>query len=153
MPVLCREGLGPHWTPSWALTGHALHTKGHPCCHVVTAHGAQIKGNTAKIGVLLMGSKEGATQDVFAAHLGTRLESAEASWSCRQAFVPKSHANAGSNWEGCWRGDTASQSSGCHVLPIPCAEFHPSSSSPRLCCCWDMGMVFLSSSALMSSFV
>lgn len=66
--------------PSWALTGHALSTKGHPCCDVVTAHGAQMKGNTAKTGVLLMGSKEGAAQDGFAAHLGARLESAEARW-------------------------------------------------------------------------
>lgn len=78
MPVLCREGLGPLWTPSRALTGHALDTKGHLCCNLLTAQRPQIKGNTAKIGVLLMSSKEGATQDIFAAHLGTRLESAEA---------------------------------------------------------------------------
>lgn len=62
--------------------------KGHPCCGVVTAQGAQMKGNTAKTGLLLMDSKEGAAQDVFAAHLRARLESAEACWSCRQAFVP-----------------------------------------------------------------
>lgn len=78
MPELFREGLGPLWTPSRALTGPALHTKGHPCYNVVTAQGPQMKGNTAKTGVLLMGSKEGATQDFFAAHLGTRLASAEA---------------------------------------------------------------------------
>lgn len=88
MPVLCGEGLGPLWTPSWALTGHALHTKGHPCCNVVTAQGPHMKGNTAKTGVLLMGSKEGATQGVFAAHLGTSLESRRPMFESQAGLCP-----------------------------------------------------------------
>lgn len=154
MPVLCREGLGPCWTPSWAWTGHALHTKGHPCCNVVTAQGQKMKRNTAKIGVLLMGSKEGAAQDIFAAHLGTRLESAEA--YVEVAGRPLS-LKALQMLEATGR-DAGGETQPHRALTATCcqspvAQCHPSSSSPGLCRCWDMVMVFLSSSALMSSFV
>lgn len=74
-------------------------------------------------------------------------------WSHRQAFVPKSHATAGSGWGGCWRGDTAHRALTATCCQSPVAQCHPSSSSPRLCRCWDTVMVFLSSSALTSSFV
>lgn len=112
-----------------------------------------MKGNTAKTGALLMGSKEGTTQDGFAAHLGTRLESAEACCSHRQAFVPKSHANAGSNCGRVAGGGTQLTGLWLPRAANPLCSVPSLQLIPRLCCCWDMVMVFLSSSALMSSFV
>lgn len=152
LPVLCREGLGPRWTPSQALTGHAL--QGHSCCNVVIAQGPQVKGNTAKIGVLLMGIKEGAAQDIFAAHLGTQLESVEAYVGVvgRPVFLEAMQLLevTGRDAGGETQPHRALSATCCQS---PVAQCHPSSSSPRLCCCWDMVMVFSSSSALMSSFV
>lgn len=100
-----------------------------------------------------MGSKEGAAQDVFAAHLGTRLESDE---TCVGAVGRPLSLKAIQVLEVTGRdagGETLPHralSATCCQSPV--AQCHPSSSSPRLCCCWGMLMV-LSSSALMSSFV
>lgn len=115
-----------------------------------------MKGNTAKIGVLMMGSKEGAAQVIFAAHLETRLESAMLEAYVEVTGRPLS-LKAMQMLEVTGR-DSGGETQPHRALTATCcqspvAQCHPSSSFPRLCHCWDMVMVFLSSSALMSSFV
>lgn len=113
-----------------------------------------MKGNTAKIGVLLMGSGEEAAQDIFAAHLGTSLESAAAcvgvagrplSLKAMQMLEVTARDAGGET-----QPRRALTAMCCHS---PVTQCHPCSSSPGLCCSWDRGMVFLSSSAFPSSFV
>lgn len=77
--------------------------------------------------------------------------------SHRRAFVPKSRANIGSDWEGCWREDVnlveflqpwaASPPSPSAVPPV-----RPPGCAAAGCLSWDLVMMFIYSSALMSSF-
>lgn len=112
--------------------------EGKYCKHWCFADGQQRRGCTGH----------------FAAHLGTRVESAEA--YVEFAGRPLS-LKALQMLEGTGR-DAGGETQPHRALTAtycqsPVAQCHPSSSSPGLCRCWDMVMVFLSSSALVSSFV
>lgn len=62
-----------------------------------------------------MDSKGRGCTGCFAAYLGLTLEYAE-------PFIPKSCANVGSDWEGCWR---EGRSLDCAANPLCPAPAHP----------------------------
>lgn len=139
-----------HPSPLWSCSVHS----GTPLLQVTTEEGKYCKnqyfadGQHRKGLCGLFGSRFGNQTEICR---GLRL-------GCRRAFVPENCANVGGGSEGCWRKGTSlaefSQPFAANRPPLSAVlPARPSGCAAAGCPSWDLVMVFLYSSALMSLFV